>query len=326
MANTETIVFLYTKASVPRLILDNAMKMVPEGFKLELCENETPADARRAMVAEADHIMAYSVKFPDYDIADRAKIFQLLSAGYDQIDLKAMKAKGIPVCNNGGANAPTVAEHAVMLMLSVYKKLPMHHNAMQKDEWIGMTQALSMRELTGRQVGIIGFGKIGRNVGRIVGNGFLAKVVYHDIVQAPAEVEAQIKARKVSLDELLATSDIVTVHTWLDEKTRRMIDRDSIAKMKKGAVLINTARGPIVDLEAVADALDSGHLSGAGVDVFDPEPLAKGSRLLGRDNVVVSPHNAGTTLDTWTRRLDNAFANFMRVSRGEEPYWQVEAE
>lgn len=324
MANTEKILFLYTKASVPQLILDNAMKMVPDGFTLELCENATPAGKRREMIAEADHLMCYSVRFPDIDVAGRAKILQLLSAGYDQIDVKALNARGIPVCNNGGANAPTVAEHAVMLMLSVYKKAPLHHDAMQRDEWLGMTQALSMRELTGRQVGIIGFGKIGRNVGRIVGNGFLARVVYHDIVRAPAEVEASMKARKVPLDELLATSDIVTIHTWLDEKTRRMLDAAAIRKMKKGAVLINTARGPIVDLEAVADALDSGHLSGAGIDVFDPEPPAPKHRLLGRDNVVLSPHNAGTTIDTWTRRLENAFANFIRVSKGEAPYWQVE--
>lgn len=325
MSDPQSIVFLYSGAHVPGPILEEATARTPGGFGFTLCERATPDERRRELVGAADYVVAYAVPFDDLDVAANVRLLQLLSAGYDRIDLAALGGAGIPVCDNGGANAPTVAEHAVLLMLSVFKKLPLHHEGLHRGEWIGLREALSMRELRGKQVGIVGFGRIGQETARNV-RGFLAEVVYHDAVAAPPEVEAALGARRVSLDELFSTSDVVTVHTPLTDSTRGLIGRETLAKMKPTAIVINTARGPVVDEAALVDALDRGAIAGAGLDVFEVEPIGADNPLLGRDNVVVTPHNAGTSLDTWTRRLDFAFANVERVARGEAPLSIVNAQ
>ena len=206
-----------------------------------------------------------------------------------------------------------------LLMLSVLKKLPLHHAALQRGEWLGLSEGLSMRELGGKQVGIVGFGRIGQAVARNV-RGFLARVVYHDDRAAPAHIEAELEAKRVSFDALVETSDVVTVHTPLTDATRGLFDRRVFDRMKRTAILVNTARGPVVNQAHLVEALDRASIAGAGLDVFESEPLGADNPLLGRDNVVVTPHNAGTTIDTWTRRLDFAFSNIERVARGEAPH------
>jgi phosphoglycerate dehydrogenase-like enzyme len=318
VADPQRIAFLYRQAIVPDPVMEAAKAGVPDGFSFALCESETPDSERRDLVATADYIMAYGVAFDDLDVAKSVRLFQLLSAGFDRLDLEAFADAGIPVANNGGANAPTVAEHAVLLMLAVFKKLPLHHNALNAGEWLGAREALNMRELRGKQVGIVGFGRIGQEVARIA-SGFLASVVYYDVQAAPKSVEREFNARKLPLQELLETSDVVTVHTPLNDATRGLIGSAELARMKPTAILINTSRGPVVKQDDVAQALKEGRIAGAGLDVFEREPLEPDSPLLGLENVVVTPHNAGTTIDTWWRRLDFAFANIERVSRGELP-------
>jgi phosphoglycerate dehydrogenase-like enzyme len=316
MDNAQQIVFLYRAASVPDLILEKMRAAVPEGFELTLCEQQTPDAERRAHVAGADHLLVYSVGFDDLDVANNVRLVQLLSAGYDKLDVEALGQAGIPVADNGGANAPTVAEHALMLMLAVLRKLPMHHDALQRGEWLGLTRGLGLRELRGRQVGIVGFGRIGRDVARMV-KGFLAEPVYADAMPAPAEVEAELGARRLPLDELLATSDIVTLHTPLNDSTRGFINAETLSRMKPGAFLINTSRGPVVDEAALIAALEKGQIAGAGLDVFQVEPIGADHPLLHMDNVVMTPHTAGTTIDTWTRRIEFGLGNIARVASGE---------
>ena len=317
MSGHKSIVFLYKSDLVPALILERLRAMTPDGFTLTLCERETPAAERRKRVAKAAYLIGYGVPFEDQDVARDVRLLQLLSAGYDRLDVDALKRAGIPVADNGGANAPTVAEHAVMLMLAVLRRLPLHHGALQDGEWVGLREGLSLRELRGKQVGIVGFGRIGREVARIV-NGFLASAVYADATPAPAQVEAALDARRLPLDELLATSDIVTLHTPLTDATRGLVDAAALARMKAGAILVNTSRGPVVNEADLIAALDTGHLAGAGLDVFATEPVGTGHALLNRPNVVTTPHVAGTTLDTWTRRLEFAFENIARLERGED--------
>jgi phosphoglycerate dehydrogenase-like enzyme len=318
MPNTQHILFIHRKESIPELIMQEFKSRVPAGFSLALSERDDPADDRRSKVAVADYIVAYGVSFNDLDVAKSVKLLQLLSAGFDRLDLDAFRAAGIPVANNGGANAPTVAEHAMLLILSIYKKLPLHHNAMHEGRWIGHGEALNMRELRGKQVGIIGFGKIGQEVARMA-SGFKTKIAYHDVQKAPAETEKGLDATYMPLDELCRTSDIITIHTPLNDATRGIMSAEMFALMKPTAIFINTARGKVMDEPALIAALDAGTIMGAGLDCFWNEPLEPGSKFLGRDNVVVTPHNAGTSLDTWWRRLDFAFANVARVSRGETP-------
>ena len=319
MTNTKRIVFLYREAMVPEPIVEQMLARTPGGFDLTLCEATTPDARRRELVAAADYVIAYAVPFEDLEVARNVRLLQLLSAGYDRIDVRSLARAGIPVADNGGANAPTVAEHTVLLMLSVLKKLPLHHAALQRGEWLGLSEGLSMRELGGKQVGIVGFGRIGQAVARNV-RGFLARVVYHDDRAAPAHIEAELEAKRVSFDALVETSDVVTVHTPLTDATRGLFDRRVFDRMKRTAILVNTARGPVVNQAHLVEALDRASIAGAGLDVFESEPLGADNPLLGRDNVVVTPHNAGTTIDTWTRRLDFAFSNIERVARGEAPH------
>ena len=318
MANAQRIVFLYKSASVPDLILERMRAGTPEGFELTLCEQAMPAGERRAAVAAAHYLVLYSVNFDDLDVAKNVRLLQLLSAGYNHIDVEALARAGIPVADNGGANAPTVAEHALLLMLAVFRKLPLHHGALQRGEWVGLREGLGLRELRGKQVGIVGFGRIGRDVARMV-NGFLAHAVYADAIAAPAEVERELGAKRLDLDELLATSDVVTLHTPLNDATRALIDARALGRMKRSAILINTSRGPVVNEADLVAALTQGQIAGAGLDVFEHEPIGADHPLLGLDNVVLTPHIAGTTIDTWTRRLEFGFGNVQRVANGDAP-------
>jgi phosphoglycerate dehydrogenase-like enzyme len=322
MKNIEKIVFLYNAATVPDRIVEAARAGTPAGFDLVFCEAGMSADERRGHVAEADYLMLYAVGFEDIDVAKKARLMQILSAGHDRLDVPALAAAGIPLATNGGANAPTVAEHVLLLMLAVYRKLPLHHASMANGEWLGHREVLKLNELRGKQVGIVGFGKIGQEVARMV-NGFLATVVYCDVYPVDPAVETDLKARRMDLDELLRTSDIVTLHTPLTESSRGLINSESLGLMKPTSVLINTARGPAVVEADLIQALNHGVIAGAGLDVFEVEPLGD-SPLLAMDNVVLTPHTAGSTIDTWWRRLDFAFENIGRVSRGEAPGFVVQ--
>ena len=318
----EKIVFLYKQANVPDEIIDAAKKKTPAGFELILCEEKMSAEERRRNVAEADYFMLYTVGFDDVDIAKKAKLMQILSAGYDRLDVASLKSAGIPLATNGGANAPTVAEHTILLILALYRKLPLHHISLKNGEWLGHQEVLSLNEIRGKRLGIIGFGKIGQEVARMA-RGFLADVVYSDPVRADNKIEGELCASQVDFDELIRTSDIVTIHTPLTEDSRGLIDAKVLASMKESAILINTARGGAVVEGDLIDALTQKVIAGAGLDVFEEEPLG-GSPLLELENVVITPHTAGSTIDTWWRRLDFAFENIGRVSRGEKALFVVD--
>ncbi len=322
MSNQEKIVFLYRAGHTPEEVLEKAHADVPDGFKLIFTEEQDSDETRRGHVAEADYLICYGRGFDDFDVAEKAKIFQVLSAGFDRLDIDAFTKAGIPIANNGGANAPTVAEHAIMLMLSVYKKLPAHHNGLHNGEWLGHRHVLEMRELRGKQVGIVGFGNIGQEVARIA-NGFLANVAFFDPIEVAQSVKDEFKATQMSFDDLLKNSDIISVHTPLNEGTRGMMNKAAFAKMKPTSIFIATARGPVTVEADLINALDQGVIAGAGIDVFEEEPTSNDNALFGRDNVVVTPHMAGTTIDTWTRRLDFAFSNIQRVANGEAPLAQI---
>ena len=167
-------------------------------------------------------------------------------------------------------------------------------------------------------VGILGLGNIGQRVARRV-QGFEARVQYHDLFPQPPERERELGVTRVGIEELFETSDIVSVHTPLTPDTRHIVSRDLIARMKPTAVLINTSRGPVHDEAALIDALREGRIAAAGLDVFEQEPVAPDNPLLSMDNVVVTPHTAGTTWDTWFRRAEFAYQNMQGVWDGNPP-------
>ena len=170
--------------------------------------------------------------------------------------------------------------------------------------------------LVGRTVGLLGFGRIGREMARRA-TGFGMRTLYHDVVRAELEVERELHATQVSLETLLAESDFVSLHTVLSAETRHLIDAAALARMKRGAILINTSRGPVVDQVALAEALRSGHLFGAGLDVTDPEPMAADDPLLALPNCLVVPHIASASERTRDRMAEKAARNLVAGIRGE---------
>lgn len=311
------VVFLH---GLPAPIVDVVKSYTPASFTTVLVEGKSPEAVQLEAVKDADFIMVFRAKLSDSVLraAPKVRLVQLLSAGYDRMNLKLMRELGVPCANNGGANSWAVAEHALLLMLALYKQLRAADRSTRAGSWAAAITGMNTFELAGKTVGILGFGHIGKLVARRV-QAFDAKVQYYDKFPAAAADEAKLGVTRVSLDELFRTSDIVTCHTPLTAETRHVVGREKLALMKPSAMIINTSRGPVVDEAALTEALREKRIAGAGLDVFEKEPVDPTNSLLKMENVVVSPHSAGTTWDTWYRRAEFAYANMARVWKGESP-------
>ena len=256
--------------------------------------------------------------------ADRAFFIQQCSAGHDNVDLKAAREKGIDVSNAGGAGVIPVAEHTIMLMLAISKNLVKSDRTMKAGEWIFGECVAKVYELRDKTLGIVGLGKIGAQVARLA-HAFGMKLQYFDPYRKDTS-DLEFPIKKVSLEELLKTSDFVNIHALLTEQTRRLIGRKELELMKPTAYLINTSRGAIVDEEALADMLEQKKIRGAGIDVYgehgDPPP--KTSRLLKLDNVVLTPHIGGVTAEDLYRNFYvTSLGNIIAVVKGEKPKYVV---
>ena len=256
------------------------------------------------------------------DAARHVKLMQLWSSGYDKFNIRGATQRGIPVANNGGANASCVAEHAILLMLAVYKWLPDSHQRTITGNWTGNSHGLDMFMLEGKRVGIVGFGNIGRQVAKKL-KGFDADICYFDLQRAPESVERELGATFMSFDELLGSSDIVTLHLHSTIETRNIIGREQIDRMKNGCVLINVSRAELVDQVALKDALESGKMHGAGVDVYINEPTTGQEPILKLKNIVATPHMAGSTHDVYAKALKNCVQNCVNAVKGESLKWLV---
>jgi phosphoglycerate dehydrogenase-like enzyme len=257
-----------------------------------------------------------------YKAAPKLKLVQLLSAGYDNVDLEAARRAKVPLSNNGGANAISVSEHALMLMLTVYRKVIWQHGSVSGGRWRGNGPAPRMYELYDKTLGIVGLGTIGKKVARL-GRAFGMRVQYFDIARLTENEADALGVRFRLLRELIRTSDIVSLHVPLNDSTRHMIGAEELALMKPTSIIINTSRGPVIDEVALHKTLSAGKIFGAGLDVFDQEPPPSDNPLFRLDNVVLTAHFAGPTWDNHTARFRNAFDNVQRVARGEPPLWVV---
>ena len=299
-----------------------AREMAPPGFELVVASGQ--AECERAL-GSAEYLLCYPhLKMGPafYAAAPRLKLVQLLSAGYDSVDLEAARRANVAVANNGGANAIAVAEHALLLMLAVSRRLIAQHANVAAGRWRGNGPAPRLYELAGKTLGIVGLGTIGKKVARLA-QAFGMHVLYNDIVRLSEDAEDALGVRFRLLNELLGNADVVSLHVPLNESTRHMIAEGELGRMKPAAILINTSRGPVIDEAALFRALSGGRLFGAGLDVFDPEPPRADAPLLKLDNVVLTAHFAGPTWDNHVARFRNAFDNVQRVARGELPLWVV---
>jgi len=211
----------------------------------------------------------------------------------------------------------------MMLMLAVFKRCVQFHNSVVAGNWrVGNPADVRVHELSGATLGIIGLGNIGKKVARRA-KGFDMKVQYYDIKRLTEDQEDALGVRFVLLDELLASSDVVTLHVPLDDTTRNMIGARELGLMKRDAIVVNTCRGPVVDENALYTALKDGKIFGAGLDVMVEEPPQQKHPLFSLQNVILTPHSAGPTWENYIARFRNGFDNIQRVASGRAPLWVV---
>jgi len=301
-----------------------AQDMAPSGFDLTIAP---PGSAEyNAALAEAEYFVGLTSGVMSDDFfraAPKLKLVQLVSAGYDRVDIAAARRAKVPVSNNGGANSTAVAEHAMLLMLAVNRRLIWQHTNVVAGRWRGNDFAsVKLYELHGKTLGIIGLGTIGKKVARL-GRAFGLHVQYYDTVRLTEDAEDALGARFRSMPEVLRSSDIVSLHVPLTPATRKMIGAKELGLMKPSAILVNTCRGPVVDEAALYEALSNGNITAAGLDVFEEEPTSAQNPLFGLDNVILTPHLAGPTWDNQFSRFRNAFDNVQRVARGDKPLWVI---
>lgn len=267
----------------------------PDGF--EICEAAAGEDLPE--LADADYIVnrGGAVDLGVIQAAKKVKLIQKWGAGYDKIDIVSAGRYGIPVAVCVGGNSLPVAELTVSLMLNILRNVLPMAERLKKGEWSREMFSSRSYLLHGKTVGLIGIGNIARRVAGIVKNGFGANVIYYDVARLSWEQEKQLGLSYSDLDELLAQSDVVSIHVPLLESTEGMIDRNRLRKMKPTACLVNTSRGGVINEPDLISALREGEILGAGLDTFASEPLSQDSPLLYMDNVVTTPHCGGNTVD-----------------------------
>ena len=245
-------------------------------------------------------------------------------SGVDTFDIEACTEAGVLVVNQAGGNAEAVAEHAVGMMLMLLKKAPQADHALRRG-WNGARIEFRGADLLGKTIGIVGLGHVGTRVAEICRLAFRCEVLACDPYIARSDF-AKRNAAQASFEELLERADVVTVHTPLTPETRGMLDAAAFGRMKRGALFVTTARGSIHDEAALADALGTGHLIGAGLDVWDAEPPAPDHPLLGFDNVIATPHTAGVTKDSRERMAEYAATQLIDLMAGRDPARPVNPE
>jgi D-3-phosphoglycerate dehydrogenase / 2-oxoglutarate reductase len=282
------------------------------------------ADDILAVARDADAVLVTYAKLPGDLLRElkRCKVIGRFGLGVDNIDIPAAAALGITVTYVPDYCMQEVSDHAMALLLSLVRKVPLSNTLVQSGRW-EVPPVVPIHRLSGRVLGLVGFGNIPRTLAPKA-KAFGLRVVTHD-PYVSADVLGKAGVESVGFDELLAMSDFVSIHAPLLPATRGLFNAEVFRKMKKGALLINTARGPLVDEAALIAALDSGQLGGAALDVVTTEPPAKDSKLLGRDNVILTPHTAFYSVEALNELQTKCATDVARVLSGEPPVYPVKA-
>ena len=301
---------------------ESGMAKLRAAGELRMASSLAP-ETLRSEIGDADALVIRTAGTIDAALMDHAPKLRVIGrhgVGYDQVDVPAATARGIQVVYTPGANTQSVCEHVFAMLIALSKQFPAQSRALAEGRYNDRT-GLVGRDIAGKTLGIIGFGRIGKRVGQAAHHGFGMKVLYSDVIPIPRDAEERAAAERVDLDELLGRSDYITVHTPLDASTRRLINRDTLGRIKPGAVLLNTCRGPVCDEVAVAEALASGQLFGYGADVYDVEPPPADHPLIGRTdiNILLTPHSAAQTVESLTRMANEVADDVIGVLNGRPP-------
>lgn len=305
--------------------IDRLVDSTPEGFSVTVMPAGTDVADMCREAADADFLIS-GVNVPEevFRAAKNVKFIQYMSSGYGQLPPGILNELAVPVAQMK-THSISVAEHALTLMLTLLRRIPASMQLMREGKWRHDLDEMSYSELYNKTVGIVGLGNIGRWVGKIVHHGFGANVVFYDNAEIPLTVSELIPARPVPLEELMAISDIVCLSVPLNAESDKMIGRDELALMKRSGVLVNVGRGEVVDEGALIECLREGRIAGAGLDVYESEPLDTASDLLKLEQVVCTPHMAGVGWENVERRIATVWQNFDAVLRGGIPSGVVTA-
>jgi glyoxylate reductase len=273
------------------------------------------------VITEADFVLVATTPLPAQAIAvaRRLRLIQHQGVGYEKTDVAAAAQRGIPVALCPSGTSVGVAEHVFLLILALYKRLLTADASLRQGKWLQWELRPTSYEIAGKTFGILGLGRIGQEVASRA-RAFAARLVYFDVHRPSEETERALGVRFLPMDDLLAQADILSLHLPYGLQNHHTIGEAELAKMKPSAILINTARGPLVDEEALVDALANGRLAGAGLDVFEKEPLPTGHPLTRLPNVVLTPHISAGTVDALRTKMSACFANMLRVGRGEKAF------
>ncbi len=297
------------------------IQLLREAGEVRMASTLDPETLHRE-VAGVDAIITRTYGKIDATLLDHAgpnlKVVGRHGVGVDHVDVPAATERGILVVSTPGANKEAVAEHVFAFMIGLSKHFPQQSASLLGGRFMDRTKYMG-RDIKGKTIGIIGFGNVGRRVGVIAHQAFGMRVLYNDIVPAPSEVEAQANATRVDFETAVRESLYLTMHVPLDETTREMINPKTIQWLRPDAILINTCRGPVVDEDAVATALDEGQLWGYGADVFAEEPPPDDHPLIGRPDVMLTPHSAAQTAESLINMATWVAEDVVRVLHGEAP-------
>ncbi|MEX2554832.1 MAG: NAD(P)-dependent oxidoreductase [Actinomycetota bacterium] len=297
--------------------------MLGEGWTVEAYND--PRDIPDDVAAEAEFLVlppgSGTIDAAALSRMPKLRLIQVPGHGFDHVDVAAATAAGVSVATvaSSGAEAHTVAEMAILLAGAASRRILPGDRAVREGRWGTLTMLQGgIFELAGKTIGLVGLGRIGREVAKRA-RAFDMRVIYHDVFRLPPEQEREVGVEFRELDALLGEADVVSLHAPLTPETRGLINDRTLGLMKPMAVLVNTARGPLVDAAALARALRDGTIRAAAIDVFDPEPPPPDLPLYELDNVVLQPHLAGVTGESILRIIAAAMENCRRVARGEDP-------
>ena len=297
---------------------DILKSVVPDGFIVETLE-ELSYDCLLRQAVDADYLLV-SGRLPiDEGVLSTAKhlkMIQRTGVGTEMLYVDAIKSHGIPIYVNAGVNAQSVAEHTLILMLAALKRLPQintqTHNGVWKKQQVGVTT----HELKGKTVGLVGMGNIGRLVAAML-HPFGAKVIYTDVFRQKEEVETNLGLTYCdSFEALLPQCDILSFHCPLTKENTEMLNSKTFSVMKHGAIVVNTARGKLINPDDLYDALQSGHLSGAALDTHYEEPIKESYKLAELDNVILTPHIGGLSYEAFHQMMADAVENIVAFEEG----------
>lgn len=309
--------------AVTRVIPDAGLEMLRESVDIRLWEDELPPspeelDTLLEGVDGALTLLTDRIDGPVLDRHPQLKVVSNFAVGFDNVDVPAATQRGVAVCNTPNVLNDATAEMAFTLLTAAARRVVESADYVRDDKWKTWGPKLLLgQDLTGATLGIVGFGRIGKKLARMV-SGFDMTVLVNDVYYDP-DAERELGVRYVSLNELLQQSDFVSLHVLLNAETHHLIGREQLATMKPTAVLINAARGPVVDTDALVHALETGQIFAAGLDVTDPEPLPADHPLVTLPNCTVVPHIASATVTSRDNMATLAAANVLDVLNGREP-------